>query len=282
METSEMLPISTIVCMWISLGFTVLLPILGIIICRIKAKGTMLVSLWGILSYGLGFCVYGLLWCVYVVIFSKGYDTTDLKESYYLILAMLAGIVATLWNYLFLKKLRKKRDGLGTALSFYSGFVLVTCYETLITQIGDLYWAMRYNQMGLEALTEGMATTKSQVVTERLYLISMNSSGMYLIKGLECLFYIPSYLALGYLLYQAVKRRKKWQSLLIILSVMIFHFGLVLPAQLVKSGTIDVSGKEVILAAITACLCILILMIHMKKKNRDGGSYDNRTSKRNL
>ena len=103
MDRSQMLPVSTIVSMWRGLGLTLVLPLVAVIFWGIKKRGSALASVFGVLSYGVSFCVYGLLWCVYVALFSDGYDTVGLTWDFYLVLALLNGLVATLINYLFLK-----------------------------------------------------------------------------------------------------------------------------------------------------------------------------------
>lgn len=267
MDKSLMLPVSTIIFMWIGLVLTFVLPMAAMVFFGVKKRGSALVSLWGVLGYGVSFCVYGLIWCVYVTLFSDGYDTTGLTWDFYMIFAVLTGIIATLFNYLLLKKICKKKDRAGIAVSYYAGFGLVVCYQTIISQIRELYWAIKYNNSeGLEALTEGMSSKEADYVIEQLYSVSVNGS-MYLVKGLEALLYVVCYLALGYLLYIAVKKAKKWHMAALFF-VMILQFGITLPAQLIKSGTIDAAGKAILLAAVATFAVICVGVVYFKKVSK--------------
>lgn len=269
MDSSQMLPLSTIISMWVGLVLTLLLPLATVVFFGIKKRGSVFASVMGIVSYGVSLCIYGLLWCIYVALFSNGYNTVGLTWDFYLVLAVLSGITGALFNYLFLKKLNKKRNTPATGFSFLAGYTMVICYQSAYTLIKDLYWAMKYNgSQGLESLTAGMSSSKAAQVTDQLYNISMYGT-MYLLKVLETVLYLAGYLAIGYLLYQAVKKEKKWHMAALPLA-MVLQFGMVLPGQLIKSEIIDVAAMELILGFATAFALILAGIVYMKqRRNRE-------------
>ncbi len=263
MENIQGFPISTMIGLWVGLVVTVVLPLATVLFLGIKKKGTITASLLGILSYGAGFAVYGLLWCVYVAIFSNGYNTVGLTWDFYLVLAIMAGIIATLVNYLFLGKVIKKNDSPIRALSFFAGYGLTVCYQGIVSLFEDIYWTTKYNSMGIEALNKSLGDDADRIL-DLLYNVSMHGT-LYFTKALETILYMACYVAIGYILYQAVKKEKKWHMIAMVFA-MIFQFGIVLPAQLIKSEAIDVAGMEMILAVVTI-LAILAAGIIMYKKN---------------
>lgn len=267
MDSSQMLPVSTIVSMWAGLVSTVLLPVAAVIFWGIRKRGSFISSFAGILSYAVSFGVYGIIWCIYVALFSDGYNTVGLTWDYYFVLAVLNGIAATLFNYLFLQKCCKKEDRPGKAFSFYAGYAAVVCFQSALTQAKDLYWAMRYNRSeGLEALTGSLSTETAQRVTDQLYNISMFGT-MYFLKVLETVLYLVCYMTIGYLMYQLVKKENRWSKWWLTL-LAVLQFGIVLPAQLIKSECIEVSEMEMMLGFVTAFALIFAGIVYMKHRRK--------------
>lgn len=268
MNELGMIPVQSVLFMCISIGIMLLLPIGYIMTAGILKKASVLSGIWGILGFILSFCTYGLLWCVYVVIRSGGFLTTNLSMSYYMVYAVFAGVFSALWMALLWRKLGKKQNRPWDSMCFYAGFALANGVRLCLPIIDNIKLTNIYNQIGIIGIQNSMDSSKAQLVFEKLYQISGKNSPYFLINGLEATLLFITFLAMGYLLAQIITSSKKQTALALLLLLVCLQFMTELPTQLLRTTSLDMESKEIILTC-TACVAVgidLILIFREKRK----------------
>lgn len=260
------------ICMGISIGVILLLPLIFMIVSWIRKKASVSAALMGILSFLAGLVSYGVIWCLYVVIRTGGFVTTTLSFSYYAVYAVLAGIVAAFWNY-FIRKLHyKKHKKPWDSLCFYSGFAFAVSIKMALPLVENMRVALQYNQMNVKKLTAQLGDSKEgKMALERLYQVSMkdmmNGGTYFLISGLEFLLLMVCFISMGVLLEQTLKKGKMLCGSFLLLVV--FQIGTELPTLLARGDRVAIESREVILTVTAALAALCALSIHYKNKQKE-------------
>lgn len=260
------------ICMGISIGVILLLPLIFMIVSWIWKKASVSAALMGILSFLTGFASYGIIWCLYVAIRTGGFVTTTLPFSYYAVYAVLAGIVAACWNY-FIRKLHyKKHKKPWDSLCFYSGFAFSVSIKMVLPLVENMRVALQYNHMNVKKLTRLLGNSKEgKLALERLHQVSIKDvtkgSAYFLISGLEFLLLMVCFIFMGVLLEQTVKKGKMLCGSFLLLVV--FQIGTELPTLLARGDRVAIESREVILAVTAALAVLCALGIHFKNKRKE-------------
>lgn len=278
MDNSQWVSNQAFICMGISIGVILALPLIFMIVSWIWKKASVSAALLGILSFLTGLVSYGIIWCVYVALRTGGFVTTALPFSYYIVYAVLAGLAAAFWNYFFRKLHYKKHKKPWDSLCFYSGFAFAVSVKTALPLIEDMRAAFQYNHMDVKKLTENLGSSREgKLVLERLYQVSMKDmtkgSASFLINGLEFLLLMVCFLSMGVLLERTVKKGKMLCASFLLLVV--FQFGTELPSLLAKGGKVAVESREVILAVTAALAVFCAFTGYYNKKKKEGSSRGN-------
>lgn len=270
MSNTEMIPVQSVIFMFISLGIMVFIPIGYMVVAWIRKKASISSAFLGILGFGLSFCTYGLVWCLFVAICSGGFVTTDLSMSYYMIYAVLVGVFSALWMYLLRKKHAKKHNRPWEGMCFYAGFALANSIKLCLPIIDNIRLTLLYNKLGIEKLKATMGDREAKLALEKLYQVSSKESSYFLVNGLEALLLLVLFLAMGYLLDRLLKYSKKSIRILLFLLLIVFQIMTELPTQLLRTTELGMDSKEIILTSV-ACIAVGIdLVLIFKKKQGEG------------
>ena len=269
MDELGMIPVQSVLFMCISMGIMVLLPTGYMAVAWILRKASVLSGILGILGFVLSFCTYGLLWCLYVVIVSGGFVTTNLPMSYYMVYAVFVGVFSALWMFFLWKKPGKKQNRPWDSMCFYAGFALANGIRLCLPIIDNVRLTNLYNQIGIVGIRSSMDSSESQLALEKLYQISIKESSYFLINGLEAVLLFITFLAMGYLLVQVVASSKKQTAVLLLLLLVCLQFMTELPTQLLRTTSLGIESKEVILACL-ACVAVGIDLLLIFKRRMSG------------
>lgn len=269
MDELGMIPVQSVLFMCISMGIMVLLPTGYMAVAWILRKASVLSGILGILGFVLSFCTYGLLWCLYVVIVSGGFVTTNLPMSYYMVYAVFVGVFSALWMFFLWKKPGKKQNRPWDSMCFYAGFALANGIRLCLPIIDNVRLTNLYNQIGIVGIRSSMDSSESQLALEKLYQISIKESSYFLINGLEAILLFITFLAMGYLLVQVVASSKKQTAVLLLLLLVCLQFMTELPTQLLRTTSLGIESKEVILACL-ACVAVGIDLLLIFKRRMSG------------
>lgn len=273
MNNAEWVSDQAFLCMGISIGIILLLPLILMLISWIRKKASISAALLGVVSFLAGLISYGVIWCLYVAIRTGGFVTTALPFSYYVVYAVLAGIMAAFWNYFIRKKHYKKHKKPWDSLCFYSGFAFAVSVKTVLPLVENMRAAMQYNHMNVKQLTAQLGNSKAgKLAMERLYQVSLKDmtkgSAYFLISGLEFLLLMVCFISMGILLEQTLKKGKMLCGSFLLL--VIFQIGTELPTLLARGDRVAIESREVILAVLAAATVLTALVIHFKNKQGEG------------
>lgn len=270
MSNTEMIPVQSVIFMFISLGIMILMPLGYMVVAWIRKKASISSTFWGVLGFGLSFCTYGLIWCLFVVIRSGGFVTTNLSMSYYIVYAVFVGIFSAMWMYLLRKKHAKKHNHPWEGMCFYAGFALANSIKLCLPIIDNIRLSLLYNKLGLTKLEESMGSREAKLALEKLYQVSCKESSYFLINGLEVLLLFVLFLAMGYLLDCLLKNSRKSIRILLFLLLILFQIMTELPTQLLRTTKLGMDSKEIILTSV-ACIAVGVdLVLIFKKKQGEG------------
>lgn len=269
------IPVQSVLFMYISILLLLLLPAGYMATAWILKKASVFSGILGLLGYGISFCTYGVLWCLYVLIGSGGFVTTNLPMSYYMVYAVLVGVVSALWMCFLWKKAGKKRNRPWDSMCFYAGFALANGIRLCFPIIENIRLSNIYNQIGIVGIRNTMESPKAQLALEQLYQISMKESAYFLISGLEAALLFVLFLAMGYLLGQITAAEKKRTALLLLLLLACLQWMTEFPTQLLRTTNLGIESKEALLACAACIAAGAALLRNFKRRTSGHGNSGN-------
>jgi uncharacterized membrane protein YhfC len=264
--TQQTVPTLTIVFSAISLFIAVILPIIGIIFCRLKYKMPLYPILFGAVCFPL-----------FVYFFEASANrfllgTFPIRSNpivFVLFGAFMAGLfeeTGRLISFTVIERISKKPKTALTGISYgfgHGGFEAVTLVG--ITMLNNIIIAVSANSGAIYADWDVLTGAQQNIITTTVGTIAAEPSWMFLMGGLERLIAIPAQLALSVIMFYAIfAKRKIWLYPVAILAHMILD----IPSMLYQVGIVkNIVLIESITAFIAAAVIVFAVWVNDKWKN---------------
>jgi uncharacterized membrane protein YhfC len=267
--TQVVIPDLTIIFSAISLAICVILPVGGIIFCRLKYKMPLYPILFGAVTFYLFVLIleaaaHDFLLGTFTVI-----AKTPLLYAFYG--AIMAGIfeeTGRLISFTIIERVAKKPQTARTGISYglgHGGFEAV--FLIGLTFVNNIVISIMNNNGSLSLMLLDLPSATQSAYLNAAFALSETPSWQFLLGGLERIIAIALQLALSVVMFYAVfGKRKIWLFPVAIL----LHMAADMPAALLQAGIIpsdNIVLVECITAFIAAAIVVFAAWVHDKYKD---------------
>jgi len=253
-------PVLSIVFMAVSAILAIGVPVCLFIAARKKFNAKVIPMLFGIA----GFVIFALVLeaLVHRIVIGRFIQTSN-KVLYIIYGALMAGLFEESARFIAFNLLKKKYEGIGTALSYGIGHGGI---EAILLagagMISSIVTSIIINAGNIESITGSLQGEALAAASIQIQALALTAPYMFLVGGFERLFAIAVHISLSVVVYYSVFSKKKlWLYPLAIL----LHAIVDVPAMIFQTGGIkSIFVVEVIVCVFAVCLVFFAKYLHGK------------------
>jgi len=253
-------PVLSIVFMAVSAILSIGIPVCLFILFRKKFNLKIVPMLAGIA----GFVIFALVLeaLVHRIVIGRFIQTSD-KVLYIIYGACMAGLFEESARFVAFKILKRKYEGIGTALSYGIGHGGIEAILLAgLAMISTIVSSILINTGNIESITGSLQGEALAAANNQLQVLFVTPPYMFLVGGLERVFAIAVHISLSVVVFYAVfGKNKLWLYPLAIL----LHAIVDIPAMVFQTGGIkSIFVVEVIVCLFAVCLVFFAKYLYVK------------------
>jgi uncharacterized membrane protein YhfC len=253
-------PVLSIVFMAVSAILAIGVPVCLFVVFRKKFNLKVVPMLLGVA----GFVVFALVLesIVHRIVIGRFVSPSNLV-LYIIYGALMAGIFEESARFIAFNILKRKYEGIGTALSYGIGHGgIESILLAGLAMINSIVTSIIFNTGNIETITGKLQGDMLAAANNQIAALATTAPYMFLVSGMERMFALAVHISLSVVVFYAVfGKNKLWLYPLAI----VLHMIVDIPAMMFQTGVIkSIFAVEVIVCLLAVCLVLFAKYLHGK------------------